>query len=188
MSLALRERRGASERCPYCHDCLEGGQIADARVVCEGCGTTHHAACLAELGGCTVMGCPVMSCSGGLAQPLGGVDAVRARVRERVQRFVLARPDVPKEENLVPPPPEGWTCARCFQHFSSAQCLSCGHELDAICREEGHPCAGCGRRHPSWREPLDASQSARSQLFDWVLGIGVLWVIAVSIVVIAVLL
>jgi hypothetical protein len=83
VSLAIRERAGAAERCPYCHDCLEGGEVEDARVVCEGCGTTHHQACLAELGGCTVMGC-----AGGAPSPLVGVEEVRARVRERVGRFV----------------------------------------------------------------------------------------------------
>ena len=86
--LQVKAREGAVERCPYCHDCLEGGEIEDARVVCEGCGTSHHRACLAELGGCTVMGC-------GGKPAVAGVEELRSRVRERVGRFVAthsARP------------------------------------------------------------------------------------------------
>ncbi|MCO5171447.1 MAG: hypothetical protein M9894_34535 [Planctomycetes bacterium] len=38
--------------CPYCRT-----NVAAERVDCLACGTPHHAACLAEHGGCTVAGC-----------------------------------------------------------------------------------------------------------------------------------
>ena len=49
----LRERMAAAVRCPFCHD-----ELTDAAVVtpCRGCGTTHHAECIAEHG-CVVLGC-----------------------------------------------------------------------------------------------------------------------------------
>jgi TM2 domain-containing membrane protein YozV len=40
--------------CPYCRSKI----IAEeAPIVCEGCGTAHHADCYAENGGCTIFGC-----------------------------------------------------------------------------------------------------------------------------------
>ncbi len=40
--------------CPYCRTAFE----ADEEIVqCASCGTSHHADCLAENGGCTVFGC-----------------------------------------------------------------------------------------------------------------------------------
>jgi hypothetical protein len=56
---ALVERflwlEGSAPRCPYCHVDIaenEGGLAA-----CERCRTIHHAACFAEHGGCTLLGC-----------------------------------------------------------------------------------------------------------------------------------
>ncbi|MCO5167023.1 MAG: hypothetical protein M9894_11730 [Planctomycetes bacterium] len=43
----------AGVTCPYCRDPVDG---LDARA-CAGCGTRHHDECLAEAGGCTVLGC-----------------------------------------------------------------------------------------------------------------------------------
>jgi hypothetical protein len=40
--------------CPYCRTNICG---EDRLVVCEGCGTAHHADCYAENGGCTIFGC-----------------------------------------------------------------------------------------------------------------------------------
>jgi hypothetical protein len=40
-------------RCPYCHDALGEVELE----ACDRCGTLHHAPCLAEAGGCTVLGC-----------------------------------------------------------------------------------------------------------------------------------
>ena len=90
VEVTLRRREGATERCPYCHDYLEGGVLEDVQVVCEGCGTAHHRACLAELGGCTVMGC-----GDGKPAAVGGVEEVRSRVRERVGRFVATHTERP---------------------------------------------------------------------------------------------
>jgi hypothetical protein len=53
---AVRLASGSSERqawCPYCRDALE---VAPT-TACGGCGTAHHALCLAEHGRCTVFGC-----------------------------------------------------------------------------------------------------------------------------------
>ena len=40
--------------CPYCRTNI-GAE--DGAMVCEGCGTAHHADCYAENGGCTIFGC-----------------------------------------------------------------------------------------------------------------------------------
>src|SRR5438309_6977746 len=40
--------------CPYCRTNIGTG---DEPLVCEGCGTAHHADCYAENGGCTIFGC-----------------------------------------------------------------------------------------------------------------------------------
>lgn len=40
--------------CPYCRTKI---MAEDGPVVCEGCGTSHHADCYAENGGCTIFGC-----------------------------------------------------------------------------------------------------------------------------------
>ena len=182
-ALALRAREGAAERCPYCHDCLEGGEIEDARVVCEGCGTSHHQACLAELGGCTVMGCP-----GGKTLPIGAVEEVRARVRGRLESF-LANTRRPKAARRIGA--GGWACSRCHVPFGSANCPGCGHELDAICTRAGHPCGGCGREfglEKSLGDEGEAAWRARSRRWDWILGglmVAVLAVCGVVFVLIA---
>ena len=43
-----------TEVCPYCRTKFVP---QDEPVVCEGCGTSHHADCYAENGGCTIFGC-----------------------------------------------------------------------------------------------------------------------------------
>ncbi len=43
-----------AEVCPYCRTKIVA---EDVPVVCEGCGTSHHADCYAENGGCTIFGC-----------------------------------------------------------------------------------------------------------------------------------
>lgn len=45
--------RSGRRVCPYCRDALGGAP----RRACGRCGTEHHAACLAEAGGCTLLGC-----------------------------------------------------------------------------------------------------------------------------------
>jgi hypothetical protein len=43
----------AEPRCPYCRSAIAGTETA----ACDRCGTSHHADCLAEAGGCTIFGC-----------------------------------------------------------------------------------------------------------------------------------
>ena len=105
MELVARTRPDpARERCPYCRDELEGA--GDDLVTCQGCGTSHHAACLEELGRCTILGCgrsrPPPPTG---ADPVGGgsprVTAARARIRMRVQRFAREHVrDLSREEQI----------------------------------------------------------------------------------------
>ncbi|MBL4847002.1 MAG: hypothetical protein JKY65_15895 [Planctomycetes bacterium] len=46
---------GAGARCPYCHDDVD--LKAEDLNACSACRTIHHSDCLAEAGGCTVLGC-----------------------------------------------------------------------------------------------------------------------------------
>jgi len=138
--LEVRARQSPAERCPYCHDCLEGGVIADVQVVCEGCGTSHHQACFAELGGCTLMGCP-----GGRAQPEGGLEEIRARIRSRVDRFVsrnVSRPGSEAQERMA----RHWSCSKCHLDFAVSDCPSCGTELLRRCDFFARHCTGCEKR------------------------------------------
>ena len=43
-----------AEVCPYCRTKIVA---EDGPIVCEGCGTAHHADCYTENGGCTIFGC-----------------------------------------------------------------------------------------------------------------------------------
>lgn len=94
MELSAQARPAARERCPYCHDEL-GAAGDDERVECAGCGTTHHAACLEELGRCTVMGCgrelaPARGSAPGQEDPALSARqrAIRERIRARARGFV----------------------------------------------------------------------------------------------------
>jgi hypothetical protein len=90
MDVRERSEPAAAPRCPYCHDLLEGEQQDAALVVCGGCGTRHHDACLAELGRCTVLGCTWTPPGGSLGRFDGArsVEELRRSVRERARRFV----------------------------------------------------------------------------------------------------
>jgi TM2 domain-containing membrane protein YozV len=81
-----------AEVCPYCRTTVVAD---DGRMLCEGCGTVHHADCYAENGGCTIFGCskapgdePKMSVS---APDLMAVAAPVAAV--------------PTQVGIAPPPP-----------------------------------------------------------------------------------
>ena len=94
MELSAQARPAARERCPYCHDEL-GAAEAEERVECAGCGTTHHAACLEELGRCTVLGCgrelaPAPGPAPGQEDPALSARqrAIRERIRARTRGFV----------------------------------------------------------------------------------------------------
>ncbi len=99
--MRLRERDDARARCPYCHDLLAA---EGERVACRACGTTHHQACLEELGRCPVAGCaaPVPGAAARPATSESEGEAIRRRVRERARAFAKrSRPRAPE-----PPPPE----------------------------------------------------------------------------------
>lgn len=91
--------RDAATRCPYCHDALTEGP--DDRIECVGCGTSHHVACVAELGRCSVRGCErpfyvaevERARAGGRRSPV--VLAVSARIRDRVRSYVRAHARAP---------------------------------------------------------------------------------------------
>jgi hypothetical protein len=89
VDVKAREKGGAAERCPYCHDALVDEVAPAAEVRCDGCGTSHHEACIEELGRCTVFGCarPLV------APPVELVEGkpVRPRVRSRFFRDLQAR-------------------------------------------------------------------------------------------------
>jgi hypothetical protein len=139
--IALRERPRTNQRCPYCHDALEEAGVGE-EIPCRSCGTLHHEVCLDELGGCTVLGC-----QGGKPRPLGSVEEVRARVRERLERFLehTRRPASPEELERIAR--EGWQCADCQNRFWSLECEACGALLDRRCGQLDHPCQGCGQKH-----------------------------------------
>lgn len=55
---ALQVTIGTAQRCPFCHEHLQGGGDDDDLVACAECLTVSHAECVDEGGGgCTTMGC-----------------------------------------------------------------------------------------------------------------------------------
>lgn len=152
--IALRERLGADLRCPYCHDALEEAGVGQ-ELPCRSCGTLHHEVCLEELGGCTVLGC-----EGGLPSPVGSVEEVRARVRERLARFMehTRRPPSPAELERVAR--QGWECPDCQHRFWSLECEGCGAPLERRCGQRTHPCQGCGREHETLARSAEALKRA----------------------------
>jgi hypothetical protein len=102
VEVRVRERE-AEERCPYCKDALDsdGAAADDARVECEGCGTSHHLACILELGRCTIRGCErPLEASAVPEERRRGVRSsalaeIARRYRERASRFV--------RDNVRPP-------------------------------------------------------------------------------------
>jgi hypothetical protein len=51
--LVVAVRASGEAVCPYCKASAE----AEALTTCPACRTPHHAACWAEAGGCTLLGC-----------------------------------------------------------------------------------------------------------------------------------
>jgi TM2 domain-containing membrane protein YozV len=78
--------------CPYCRTNI-GSE--DGVMVCEGCGTAHHADCYAENGGCTIFGC---------SRAPGDEPKVHVSTPELV---ATAAPAALLERRLPPPPPPG---------------------------------------------------------------------------------
>jgi len=83
--------------CPYCRGSIEDS--SDDRLVCEGCGTQHHADCYKENCGCTVFGCrcaPAEEPKVSIATPDLAQTAAPAAIRP------YGGPSLPP-----PPPPPG---------------------------------------------------------------------------------
>src|ERR1700745_1547195 len=78
--------------CPYCRTNIGPG---DESLLCEGCGTAHHADCYAENGGCTIFGC---------SRAPGDEPKVSVSTPEVVAAAV---PATLVERRLPPPPPPG---------------------------------------------------------------------------------
>jgi hypothetical protein len=94
----------AAPRCPYCHDMLE----EVALVVCGACGTRHHAACMDELGRCTVLGCTWTPPGAAAPARFTGARTVedwRRSVRERARAFVQGHAAPPGEPPARHPRP-----------------------------------------------------------------------------------
>lgn len=69
-------------RCPYCRDDL--ALAASDLAACDACRTVHHADCLAEAGGCTVLGCVGAPTPRERAAPAPRERAARAHEAARV--------------------------------------------------------------------------------------------------------
>jgi TM2 domain-containing membrane protein YozV len=82
-----------AEVCPYCRTKTVA---EDVPVVCEGCGTSHHADCYAENGGCTIFGC---------SKAPG--DEPKLSVSTPDLAAVPATPTTVVGTRLPPPPPPG---------------------------------------------------------------------------------
>ncbi|MGA8499992.1 MAG: RING finger protein [Candidatus Sulfotelmatobacter sp.] len=79
-----------AEVCPYCRTKI-GAE--DGTMVCEGCGTAHHADCYAENRGCTIFGC---------SKAPGDEPKVSVSTPELVVAVV---PSAVAENRFPPPPP-----------------------------------------------------------------------------------
>jgi TM2 domain-containing membrane protein YozV len=80
--------------CPYCR--MEIG-LEDTPLLCEGCGSAHHADCYGENGGCTIFGC---------SKAPGDEPKVSVSTPELV---AVASSAVQVQRRMPPPPPPGVT-------------------------------------------------------------------------------
>jgi hypothetical protein len=139
----LREESTAHERCPYCHDALGADVVHDERVVCPGCATTHHRACIAELGRCTIRGCErPISLPADAPQDVAGRHSafyreVQRRIRERVRGFV--------REHCRPTDPPGGLLERRDAALRQAELAEAEGDL-AAAAEWFHEAASLQRR------------------------------------------
>lgn len=62
-------RGGADATCPLCREALE--RAGEDSASCRGCETRYHASCMAELGGCSTLGCSLKGVAVGTARTLG---------------------------------------------------------------------------------------------------------------------
>lgn len=81
-----------AEVCPYCRTKIGAD---DGPMVCEGCGTPHHADCYAENGGCTIFGC---------SKAPGDEPKVSVSTPELVA-VAATSPAMVVENRMAPPPP-----------------------------------------------------------------------------------
>ena len=79
--------------CPYCRTAF-GPE--EQPILCEGCGTAHHADCYAENGGCTIFGC---------SKAPGDEPKMSVSTPELAAVPVAAPATAPPMEGRVPPPP-----------------------------------------------------------------------------------
>lgn len=104
-------------------------------MACSVCRTPHHTACMAELGGCTVLGC-----TGAQARPESSVEEVRARLRERVRRLSgsLREPDATgsaaRQRGI------SYVCRECGVEFELFACPRCAGRLLESCGGGGVHC------------------------------------------------
>jgi len=97
--LRLRLREAQQRSCPLCREVLE--PAIDAIEACSGCATDYHAECLAELGGCSTLGCghkgqPVAEAEDE-EEPESIYDEVLDALRARRSEDVLIRRASPEE-------------------------------------------------------------------------------------------
>jgi len=137
----LRPKTTDAERCPYCHDGL--GEVE--RVACEGCGTPHHPACLAELGGCTVLGCETLPAP---SAPQGPIDEIHARVRDRIShwRSGLESRQEPRKAVLARLAHQPPFCVECERELRSRVCPICKGQLQPSCAGDSVHCQQPGCR------------------------------------------
>ena len=82
-----------AEVCPYCRTAVAA---ADQSLVCEGCGTMHHADCYAENGGCTIFGC---------SKAPGDEPKMSVSTPELAAAATSLSTPAPVTNNRLPPPP-----------------------------------------------------------------------------------
>jgi TM2 domain-containing membrane protein YozV len=96
-----------SGTCPYCRAEFEAN---DEAVPCAGCGTFHHADCLAENGGCTVFGCsnaPVEEAKISVSDLdlTASARPLPPQAPSSPSVLNLQTPSVPAAPTVTPPPP-----------------------------------------------------------------------------------
>jgi len=84
-----------AEVCPYCRTKIAA---EDGPILCEGCGTAHHADCYAENGGCTIFGC---------SKAPGDEPKMSVSAPDLVAVPVTPTPVMDNRMSPPPPPPPG---------------------------------------------------------------------------------
>ena len=95
--VAVSWRMREEQRCPYCHDELEGETLG-ALFSCYDCDTTQHASCWTTHGRCSVHGCGGMS-----AHILNPLPSSEEDLRPRLE--VESEEQPPREQDERAPAP-----------------------------------------------------------------------------------